>query len=192
MEIFPRGFILGRNYGNFTKTFKVITKDEFGNQCQAILKLKHGMLKLANNLKHSDNLIFVVKKLYPKRALEFALFDMNYQMYFRNKDKKFCRNDLKCASFLGSIGEVVGLYVDTRKVNSLLLFMPKSLEFSDKQIENLDFFKEMIEEIDMVETMLCCENYKDNIQLSKEQTILLFENILNSNRKENNENKKRN
>ena len=50
----------------------------------------------------------------------------------------------------------------------------------------------MIEEIDMVETMLCCGNYKDNIQLSKEQTILLFENILNSNRKENNENKKRN
>ncbi len=184
MEIFPRGFILGRNYGNFTKTFKVITKDEFGNQCQSILKLKHGMLKLANNLKHSDNLNFVVKKLYPKRALEFALFDMNYQMYFRNKDKKFCRNDLKCASFLGSIGEVVGLYVDTNEVNSLLLFIPKDLKFSKTQIKNLELLKEMIAEINMVETMLCEKDYKDNIHISKKQTLLLLDEILEKQKEE--------
>ena len=202
MEIFPRGFILGRSYGNFTKTFKVITKDEFGNQCQAILKLKHGMLKLANNLKHSDNLNFIVKKLYPanskallgynfivkklypKRALEFALFDMNYQMYFRNKDKKFCRNDLKCASFLGSIGEVVGLYVDTNEVNSLLLFIPKDLKFSKTQIKNLELLKEMIAEINMVETMLCEKDYKDNIHISKKQTLLLLDEILEKQKEE--------
>lgn len=192
MEIFPRGFILGHNYGNVTKNFKIKFKNENEDISQATIKLGNGVLKLANNLKHADNLSFIVKKLYSRKALEFAMYDMNYKMHFLTKDKRMCRLDLEYASFLGSIGEVVGLYVDTRKVNSLLLFMPKSLEFSDKQIENLDFFKEMIEEIDMVETMLCCENYKDNIQLSKEQTILLFENILNSNRKENNENKKRN
>lgn len=178
MEIFPRGFILGRNYENYIKTFKVNTKDEFGNQYQAILKLKHGMLKLANNLKHSENLSYVIKKIYYKRSLEYALFDMNYQMHFINKDKKFYRNDLKFASFLGSIGEVVGLYVDTNEVNSLLFFIPQDLKFSKIQIQNLELLKEMVSEVEMVETMMCDKDYKNNTWLSKEETLLLFDKIL--------------
>ena len=186
MEIFPRGFVLGRNYGNLIRTFKLNTRDEYGNQCQAILKLTHGLLKLANNLKHSENLNFIIKKFYYKKGLEYALFDMNYQMHFRNKDKKFYRDDLKYASFLGSIGEVVGLYVDTKAVNSLLLFLPENLEFSKSQINNLELLKEMISEIDMVETMICNKDYKNNTWLPKEQTLLLLDGILTQNQ----ENKK--
>ena len=178
MEKFPRGFILGRNYGNISRAFRLNAKDENGDVYQAVLKLENGILKLANNLKHADNLTFIVKKLYAHKALDFALYDMNYKMHFLSKEKKYCRLDLEYASFLGSIGEVVGLYVDTDRVNSLLLFMPKGLKFSEIQLKNLELFKDMIEEVDMVETMLCDKDYKNNEHMSKQETILLLNNIL--------------
>ena len=80
MEIFPRGFILGRNYGNFTKTFKVIAKDEFGNQCQAILKLKHGMLKLVNNsfIEFTNELLSEVLKLLVSPILVAFVFATSF------------------------------------------------------------------------------------------------------------------
>lgn len=181
MEIFPRGFVLGRNYGDLSRTFKINTKDESGKEYQAILKLEKGVLKLANNLKHADNLSFIVKRIYSKMTPYFAMYDMNYKIHFLKKNKKMCRPDLEYASFLASIGEVVGLYVDTCQVNSLLLFMSKKLKFSDTQLNNLESLKDMIFETDMLETMLCDGDYKNNKVLTKEETILLFEKILNSN-----------
>lgn len=142
--------------------------DNNGDAINVVFNLNNKFLKFSDRISNIDNLEFVLNKMshkLEKMDYEFAIYVNDFDNYYRNDhgNEKYKRNDIKCSSFIASLGNVVGLNIKSRKFNGYILFLPNNYDqLDEKSFNNLKEISSKLNHFENLTVMVCSSSYENN------------------------------
>jgi len=167
-------FELGNNY------YQYQTTDKDGNKINTYIHVNDGFFDMNSVVGTGDLFEYVLNRFYRKYAYQLVLYYTSYQNYFVNKkeDSKYRRNDLRNATFLASLGDIVGVRVDSSKLDAFFLALPKNVfSIGIEKIALLFGYEDRYINQDNLNVILCDGNYENSKILNNDQSIELLKDI---------------
>lgn len=187
MKKFDRGIILSKKYDGEDYKTTVETYDK-GRPCEVTLEINDNVIQLDENICHEIQMPVILNYLYTQECtLEWLYYNMNISAMWKDKrnakDNRvgFHLKEMIYASFFASLGEIVILSCELEENYgmSLLLFVPDTLEFTNKQKNQLKKLYTAFEETEYVEICYCGLDYTKNKFGRREEVLSLVESFSN-------------
>lgn len=184
MNKFDRGLILSKKYAG-EKIFRKVDTNFRGHPCKVQLEVSDNVISFDDEVQHEIQMPVLLKYLYTEEsALEWILYNLKISKLDKNTKGNrigFHLKEMIYSSFFASLGEIVILscVLEENHGMSLLLFVPETLDFTEKQKSQLQALYPALEETEYVEICYCNDDYFKNRFGTKEEVLSLI-NMINS------------
>lgn len=174
------GFIISDKFEAGNNYYQYQTTDEEGDRIDSYIHVKDGFFDMNSVITDGELFQYAITRFYKKYIYQLDLYYTSYQKYFVNKkeDSKYRRNDLRNATFLASLGDIVGVRVDSSKLDAFFLALPKNVfSIGIEKIALLFGYEDRYINQDNLNVILCDGNYENSKILNNDQSIELLKDI---------------
>lgn len=167
------GFIISDKFEAGNNYYQYQTTDHDGDKIDTYIHIKDGFFDMNSVITDGELLQYAITRFYKEYVYQLDSYYTSYQKYFVSKkeDSKYRRNDLRNATFLASIGDIVGIKIDSNKLHTFFLALPKDvLNISMEKIALLFGYEDRYKNQDNLNIILCDKDYENSKILNNDQS----------------------